>query len=294
MNHIDFDMGVYYPIGGVYTIIESLRVLAESYGATIHTNSPVKSIETNKRHATGVILEDGSKHDADIIVSNADMWFTETKLLPKSAQTYPQRYWDKKTMGPSACILYFGLNTKIPNLLHHTLRFATNWQENFADIFDNPKLPEDPSYYLCCPTKTDTSIAPEGHDILYVLVPLAADLDLSPSDQKEFRDKIVAMIADDIDFPDLENHITYEGEYWNEDFKEDYNAFQGTALGLAHTLKQTLLRPKNTSKKLDNFYYVGAGTNPGIGMPICLISAELAYKRIEGIHHPHPLDSLDG
>jgi phytoene desaturase len=293
MNHIDFSMGVYYPEGGIYTIIEALAKLARSYGAQLYTDSPVTEVLVNGSQATGVRLESGEVIEADIVISNADMWHTETQLLPAKARSYSQKFWDKKVMGPSAFILYLGMKEQLPNLLHHTLRFAHNWQDNFEAIFDNPSIPKDPSYYLCCPTKTDTTIAPPGKDIVYVLVPLAAGLEVSDDEKKAFRDKVIQMMAHDLKIPDLEQKIAYEGSYWHEDFIADYNAFQGTALGLAHTLRQTIFRPKNTSKKLDNFYYVGAGTNPGIGMPICLISAELAYKRIRGIDHPHPLDSLE-
>jgi len=293
MNHIDFAMGVYYPEGGIYTIIEALAKLARSYGANLHTNSPVARINVTNGSVSGVTLADGTTHTADVVVSNADLWFTETQLLEKKHQTYPEKYWKKQVMGPSAFILYLGLKEKVDDVMHHTLRFADDWKKNFEAIFDKPALPENPSYYVCCPTKTDTTIAPENTDLLFVLVPLSADLSVSDGQKKAFRDQVVTMIGEDLDIPNLEEKITYESAYWHEDFSEDYNAYKGTALGLAHTLKQTILRPKNVSKRVDNLYYVGAGTNPGIGMPVCLISSELVYKRIQNIKHPHPLQSLE-
>lgn len=293
MNHIDFDMGVYYPEGGIYAIIEALKKVGEKAGATFKTSTPIQKIIVKDKKVFGVELEGGIIDKADIVISNADLWFTETKLLNKEHQTYSEKFWEKQVMGPSAFILYLGLNKKIPNMIHHNLRFATNWQENFKAIFDAPALPADPSYYVCCPTKTDDTIAPQDKDLLFVLVPLAADLVVSEEKKQSFRDQVITMIAKDFDIPDLEKSISYESSYWHEDFKTDYNAYRGTALGLAHTLKQTILRPKNKSKKVKNLYYVGAGTNPGIGMPICLISAELAYKRVQNITHPHPLENLE-
>lgn len=295
MNFIDFDMGVYYPEGGIYKIIEALETIAQKHGVDIRVDSPVSEIVVENKKARGVLLQTGEFVDADYVVSNADMHFTETKLIKEDTfRTFPQKYWDKAVMGPSAFILYLGLNTKVGgSIIHHNLRFSVNWKQNFKEVFDNPKFPDDPSYYVCCPTKTDKTIAPEGKDLLFVLVPVAAGLEFSETQKKQYRDKIISMMKEDLDIPNLEDLIEYESLYAHQDFQKDYNAFQGTALGLAHTLKQTLLRPTNKSKKIENLLYVGAGTNPGIGMPICLISSELAYKRIRGIKHPRPLKDLN-
>jgi len=292
MNAIDFDMGVYYPKGGIYEIIKSLKRIANKHGVTIKNNSEVTSIVVENNIATGVTLASGETLNADYVISNADMHFTETQLLEPKYRSYSDSFWKKAVMGPSAFILYLGLNTEVPGLTHHNLRFAKDWDNNFAEIFDRPQLPTDPSYYVCKPTHTDDNVAPEGQDILFALVPIAAGLVVTDEEKKQYRDKIISMMKVDLDIPHLEDMIVYERSYWGDDFESDYNAYMGTALGLAHTLKQTLLRPQNKSKKVKNLLYVGAGTNPGIGMPVCLISGELAYKRIEGITHPHPLKNL--
>jgi len=295
MNFIDFHYGVYYPKGGIYTIIDSLKSMNDTHGTTIHTNTGVSEIIIENKTATGVRLENGEIMNADYIISNADLHFTETKLIAeKKHQTFPEKYWDKAVMGPSAFIMYLGLDREVPNLTHHNLRFAQNWKENFKELFDEPALPTDPSYYVCKPTHTDTNIAPKGKDILFMLVPIAAGMTITDDMKKSYRDKIIGMMKTDLNLPDLEESIVYEKSYWGDDFGRDYNAYKGTALGMAHTLKQTLLRPGNKSKKVKNLFYVGAGTNPGIGMPICLISAELMYKRLEGIKHPNPLTDLNG
>ncbi|MFT4536868.1 MAG: phytoene desaturase [Saprospiraceae bacterium] len=295
MNHVDFGMGVFYPRGGIYTIIDSFKNMNEKFGTKIMTSSPVKKINVENKSVTGVELESGEILEADYVVSNADMWFTETKLLDKDQQTFPEKYWEKATMAPTAFIMYLGLNTSVPNLQHHNLRFCKDWKQNFVEIFDKPQLPNDPSYYVCKPTHTDRNIAPEGQDILFVLVPLPCEFIPTEKQKKSYRDKIIGMMESDLDLLGLEDMITYERSYWGDDFGRDYNAYKGNALGgMAHTLKQTLFRPKNFSKKVKNLYYAGAGTNPGIGVPTSLISSQLAYKRIENITHPHPLTSLDG
>ncbi|MEM6514722.1 MAG: phytoene desaturase family protein [Bacteroidota bacterium] len=292
MNFIDFEMGVYFPKGGIYEIVNSLVHLNQKFGANFITNQPVSKIRVENGKAKGVLLENGQTLDADIVISNADMWFTETKLLERKYQTYPEKYWEKRILSPSAFIMYLGLDRKIDSLSHHNLRFGSDWKQNFKELFDTPKLPNDPSYYICKPTETDPPLAPPDTDNLFILVPIPPGLELTEKDMSSYRKTILSMIKKDFNLPNFEDYIVYEKSYWSDDFKRDYNAYKGTALGLAHTLKQTLARPQNKSKKVQNLYYVGAGTSPGIGMPICLISAELAYKRIVGISNPHPMESI--
>ncbi len=292
MNAIDFNMGVYYPKGGIYEIIKALVDINKKHGTQFITNAPVSKISVKNKKANGVVLDNGDTHTADIIISNADLWFTETHLLEKRYQTYPERYWEKAVLSPSAFIMYLGLDRKLDILSHHNLRFGEDWKQNFKELFDTPQLPEDPSYYICKPTATDPELSPPGTDNLFVLVPIPPGLKLSDADMSHYRQKVLNLIKDDLKLPEIEDYIVYEKSYWGDDFKNDYNAYKGTALGLAHTLKQTLRRPLNYSKKVKNLYYVGAGTSPGIGMPICLISAELVYKRIQNIKESRPLTSL--
>lgn len=292
MNAIDFNMGVYYPKGGIYEIVKALVSINRKHGTEFMTNSPVSKIMIENKKATGVQLEDGRILEADIVISNADLWFTETHLLEKEYQTYPERYWEKTVLSPSAFIMYLGLNRQVDVLSHHNLRFGEDWKQNFKELFDTPILPSDPSYYICKPTETDANLSPPRTDNLFVLVPIPPGLTISESEMAAYRQKIINLMKTDLNLPEFENYIVYEKSYWSDDFRRDYNAYKGTALGLAHTLKQTLKRPLNYSKKVSGLYYVGAGTSPGIGMPICLISAELVYKRIFKIKDPKPLKSL--
>ncbi|MFD2551611.1 phytoene desaturase family protein [Bizionia sediminis] len=292
MNAIDFNMGVYYPKGGIYEIVNALVAIGKKHGVTYKTSAPVTKIVVEKKRATGVQFKDGSTLHADTVISNADLWFTETQLLDTPYQTYPERYWEKAVVSPSAFIMYLGLNRKLDVLSHHNLRFGADWKQNFKELFDAPQLPNDPSYYICKPTETDPELAPPGTDNLFVLVPIPPGLTISEGAASTYRQKILNLMKTDLNLPNLEDYIVYERCYWSDDFKRDYNAYKGTALGLAHTLKQTLKRPLNYSKKVKNLYYVGAGTSPGIGMPICLISAELVYKRVMNIKASKPLKQL--
>jgi phytoene desaturase len=196
-------------------------------------------------------------------------------------------------MAPSAFILYLGVNEKLPSLVHHNLLFSRDWRKNFDDIYKNPRLPDEPSLYVCAPSVTDPSVAPAGKENLFVLVPIASGLEISEGEKELYADTVLDLIEREMNIPDLRNKIEYKQIYTVDNFAADYNAFRGSALGLAHTLRQTaVFRPNNKSKKVDGLYYVGAGTNPGIGTQICLISAELVYKRVHGITTAEPMDAL--
>ncbi len=293
MSHMDFNQGVFYPQGGFYELIKALANIAEKNGAVLRTSSPVDKIIVRDGKAVGVRVEGGEVIDADMVISNADMWFTETRLLDSAHQTHKEKYWQKRTMAPSAFIMYLGVSEKLPSLVHHNLLFSEDWRKNFDEIYKDPCLPDEPSLYVCAPSVTDPSVAPEGKENLFVLVPIASDLEITEEQKVIYADRVLALMEQEMDLPGLRGKIEYKRIYTVENFAADYNAFKGSALGLAHTLRQTaIFRPKNKSKQVDNLFYVGAGTNPGIGTQICLISAELAYKRVNNITNAEPLESL--
>ncbi len=291
MNYVDFGLGVWYPQGGIYTIIEALVTLAKKHGVIMHTRAPVQKILVHDGHASGIVLADGRTIMGDIVISNTDIHHTETVLLEEQYRDHDASFWNKQLLAPSAFILYLGIKGSLPTLKHHTLIFSQEWDKNFDQIFHHPEWPHRPSLYICAPSKTDTSVAPENCENLFVLVPIAAGLDdADEAFLDEYEQHILDYIGEMTNTPDLETRILVKKRYTIKDFIHDYNAFRGTALGLAHTLSQTaIFRPNNYSRKVKNLFFVGAGTNPGIGMPICLLSAELVFKRIEGITHPHPL-----
>lgn len=293
MSHMDFNQGVFYPQGGFYELIKALVRVAEKNGAKVRTNAAVAEIMVSNGKASGVRLENGEVVEADIVISNADYQFTETRLLPESSQTYKKKYWDKKVLAPSAFILYLGVKEKMPQLIHHNLLFSDDWRKNFDEIYKDPKLPNEPSLYVCAPSVTDPNVAPEGKENLFVLVPIASGLDISEERKQEYADHVLERMEREMGLEGLREKIEYMRIYTVEDFLKDYNSFKGTALGLAHTIWQTaIFRPNNRSKKVSNLFYVGAGTNPGIGTQICLISAELVYKRVHGIKTAEPLTSI--
>lgn len=293
MSHMDFTQGVYYPQNGMYTIIESLEDIGSKLGVTYHYNSPVRRIKTSAGAATGIELESGENVVADIVLSNADLHFTETQLLEPAYQTYPEKYWRKKQAGPSALLLYLGVRGKLPQLTHHNLLFTRDWHANFDAIFNTKTWPNPASIYICKPSQTDTSVAPEGYENIFVLVPAPAKTGISKSELDTLADTYIQQISTMAGIPDFKDRLVVRHIVGPDDFANDFNSWQGTALGLSHRLLQSaLFRPQNKSKKLQNLYYVGGNTMPGIGLPMCLISAELVYKRLVGDTSSTPLQQL--
>lgn len=293
MNHVDFDLGVWYPDKGIYELPKAIGAVAEKYGTRIHLNSPVKKIIVSNKKTTGIELESGEIIDADIVVSNADLHHTEHTLLGEENSERKESYWKKKKMAPSAFIMYLGVGKKFDSIGHHSLLFSEHWDAHFKEIFDSPEFPSDPSLYVCAPSKSDTTVAPEGKENIFVLVPIASGLEYTPEKLEEWSTLVLDLMEKHMGMAGLKEHIEYKKMYCVKDFEKDYNSYKGSALGLAHTLSQSAFwRPNNVSKKVKDLYFVGANTNPGIGMPICVISAETVYKRIMNISDPEPLKEL--
>lgn len=281
MSHVDFNQGVFYPQGGMYKLTEALVSIAKKNGVNIVLNTPVTKIITKHKKAVGVRTAKKTYH-ADAVITNADPYFTENHLLEKSERDHSDRYWQKRTLAPSALLMYLGVDKQYSSLQHHNLLFTKDWQKNFQQIFDSPEFPDDPSLYVCAPSKTDPSVAPKGKENLFVLVPIAAGLEYSDKQLEDYADKILATMEREMKLPGLRKHLVYKKLFCVKDFESRYNSFQGTGLGLAHTLKQTaIFRPSNQSKKVQSLYYAGANVHPGIGLPVCLISAELVHQRLK-------------
>jgi phytoene desaturase len=299
MSHLDLDDGVLYPRGGFTEIIAAVRRLAVARGAVIRTACEVVEITTTDAVATGVRLSDGRRIAADLVVSTADLHHTETALLPPALQTYPEKWWAKRTPSPGALLLLLGVEGELPQLAHHTLLFAEDWRANFEDIFDEPRrIPDSASLYICKPSATDTHVAPPGHENLFVLVPIPADPQIGrggvggdgDAAVETAADRVIQQISEWCGIPDLAERIVVRRTISPGDFAADLHSWRGNALGLAHTLGQSaVFRPRNASRKVRGLSYAGGSALPGIGLPMCLISAELVLKRLRGDRTPGPL-----
>ena len=307
MSHLDLADGVRYPQGGFVRVVDAIAALAEKEGARLRTGATVTAITTTRPRrgrprVTGVrYREDGRERTApaDVVVGAADLHHVETALLPPELQTYPQRWWDRRESGPGAVLVYLGVRGGLPQLAHHSLFFTRDWTRNFDDIFGpDRRVPEPASCYVCRPSATDPTVAPEGFENLFVLVPVPPDPGIGRGGLAGAGDPVVERVADAaIDqvadwarAPDLRERVVVRRTVGPGDFLADFHSWSGGALGPAHTWRQSaFLRGRNASRKVDGLYYAGSSTIPGIGLPMCLISAEILLKRLHGDRSTGPL-----
>jgi phytoene desaturase len=287
---VDFKLGVWYPAeGGIGRVVDAMVELCNEYGVDIKYDQEVTKLDVAGKQVKHVVTKDET-YEPDLVVVNADYPHTEMNLLESKYRTYDEKYWESKTMAPSALVLYIGIDKKLPKLDHHNLFLTKDWDQGFESIFDPKKArwPETPSYYINITSKYDPTTAPEGGETIFVLVPLAPDLEDTPEIREKYYNKLVSHIETLADEPII-GHEVVKHIYAVNDFKQDYNAYKGTALGLTHSLLQTaIFRPSHKSKKLDNLYYTGHYTHPGIGMPMCLISSQVLTKTITERHKGGP------
>jgi phytoene desaturase len=279
MSHVDFDLGVWYPYGGLGRLVEAFKKLCEENRVKILPGREVLAIRVEGGHARAVATRDGDV-PADLVVVNADYQFAETNLLEEGYRTLTERYWRKRVMGPSAFILYLGLNRPCERLRHHNLYLDSSWDDHFRTIFDEPGWPERFSYYVGCPSRTDRTVAPEGGENLFVLVPVAPGLGDDDAVRESFCDRVLDHLTR-LAGMDLRSALRVKRVFSHRDFIEAYHAFQGTALGMSHTLTQTgSFRPPHRSRKVDNLWYVGNYTHPGVGLPMVIISGQITSDMI--------------
>ncbi len=286
MNYADMALGTWYPMGGMHKIVEAMVSVASELGVVFHTSANVTEIIAEGRHVLG-LTSNNLFHAADAVVSGADYHHTEQSLLPEKYRNYNQKYWDSRVMAPSSLLYYVGLNKKIDGIKHHNLFFDESFDNHAVEIYDTHTWPEAPLFYVCNPSKTDESVAPEGKENLFFLVPVSTELkDNEPTRQRYFN-----MICDRLEKytgHDIRPHIEVYESFAHSDFVSEYNSFKGNAYGLANTLKQTaILKPKCKNKQLDNLYYIGQLTVPGPGVPPSIISGKIVSQLVQKEHHTH-------
>ena len=286
MNYADMALGTWYPMGGMHKIVEAMVSVASELGVVFHTSANVTEIIAEGRHVLG-LTSNNLFHAADAVVSGADYHHTEQSLLPEKYRNYNQKYWDSRVMAPSSLLYYVGLNKKVDGIKHHNLFFDESFDNHAVEIYDTHTWPEAPLFYVCNPSKTDESVAPEGKENLFFLVPVSTELkDNEPTRQRYFN-----MICDRLEKytgHDIRPHIEVYESFAHSDFVSEYNSFKGNAYGLANTLKQTaILKPKCKNKQLDNLYYIGQLTVPGPGVPPSIISGKIVSQLVQKEHHTH-------
>jgi phytoene desaturase len=279
MNYADMALGTWYPKGGMHKIIEGLTALAREQGVKFEFNSEVSSFTIDENRISEVIVN-GQPKKFDYVVAGADYHHVEQTMLPKSHRRYTESYWEKRSMAPSSLIFYLGLNKKLAGLLHHTLFFDEDFSIHAREIYEDPKWPTSPQFYVSCPSQTDPTAAPAGCENIFILIPVAPGLQDEESIREKYYDLVMARFERIIG-ESIRNHVVFKRSYAHNDFISDYNAFKGNAYGLANTILQTAhFKPSILNKKVKNLFYTGQLTVPGPGVPPSLISGQVVAAQL--------------
>lgn len=275
MNYGGYKLGTWYPMGGFYKVIEAMYQIGKEQGVQFHLNSTVEEIKI-KNGKAGSIVVNGTEIEFDTIIASSDYHHTEN-LIQKEYKNYDEEYWKKKIFAPSCLIYYLGFKEKIPNLKHHTLFFENDLDLHTNEIYENKKWPTKPLFYTCCPSKTDKNVAPENGENIFLLMPVATGIDDNEETREKYFLEMIQRLEKHTKSSDLLSKIEYKKSYCINDFKKDYNAYEGNAYGLANTLNQTaVLKPSLRNKRVKNLFYTGQLTVPGPGVPPSIISGKIA------------------
>ena len=279
MNYADIVLGTWYPLGGMYKIVEAMENIAVKQGVKIKTNETVEKINIENNKAVSVV-SNGITYAADIIIGAADYHHVEQNLLEEKYRNYNKEYWKTRKMAPSCLMYYIGVDKKLQGLEHHNLFFDAPFDLHAEEIYDRPQWPRNPLFYSTCASKTDSTVAPEGKENLVLLIPIAVDIEDTETIREKYFDIMINRL-EHLTGQSIRQHIIVKKSYAIKDFKADYNSFGGNAYGLANTLKQTaILKPTLRNKKVNNLYYAGQLTVPGPGVPPSIISGQVVAKEI--------------
>ena len=291
MNYADLELGTWYPMGGMGSVVEGMLRVAEKQGVRVHFDQNVQRIVVKDGRAVGIETDQGIRN-ADVVLAAADYHHVEQQLLPQEHRSYTTNYWDDRKMAPSSLLFYLGLDRTIPRLEHHTLFFDEALDTHSAEIYDEPSWPSKPLFYVSCSSRTDPGVAPAGHENMVILIPIAPGLKDTEAIRERYFNIVMERMSKYVGF-DPRPHVVLKRSYCINDLKSDYNAFRGNAYGLANTIMQTgPLRPSMKSKKVKGLYFAGQLTVPGPGVPPAIISgqvvAELMEKEIIGRTNARP------
>ena len=284
MSHVDLTQGVFYPLGGLSAVALGIRRLAEEQGVAFRLGTEVTRIVTERGRAVRVEARgaDGAAVSLPCaaVVANADYAHVETELLEAADCSHPKKYWDGRVVAPSMFLLYLGVKRRLEKLAHHNLYFQADWNTHFDTIFKRPAWPEAPCFYVSCITKTDPEMAPPGRENVFVLVPVAAGLEDGDAVRAAYAQNVIRHV-ERMTGEEIAPHIEVQRIFSHRDFAGDYHAWKGTALGISHTLMQTaVFRPAMRSRKVENLYFAGQYTHPGIGVPMVMIAADVVAGNI--------------
>lgn len=281
MPYTELAHGVWYPKGGMIRVVEALVALAEAVGVKIETNSAVAQIDVTNSHATGILLEDGRRLQADAVIANADLPYVHDQLLPHDKRADALR---NKRFSCSTISFFWGVDKPYPDLPAHTLFLADDYRANFDSIIDDLTIPQHPSLYVHAPARLDSTMAPPNQDTLIAIVPVGHLSEGTEQDWVDIRHRAREVIFERLarlGMADLRDHIKFETNFTPLSWRKRYNLMKGATHGLGHNLMQLgYMRPHNRHPQYQNLYFVGASTHPGTGVPTALVSGRLTATRL--------------
>ncbi len=276
LSFLEYEYGVFHPIGGCGAITQAMAKVARKLGVEIILGEPVKQLQFDGRKPTAVVTTKGV-YDADAVVMNADFARAMTSLVPDDLRRrWSNRKLQRKQFSCSTYMLYLGIEGQY-DLPHHNIFISDDYEGNLRDIERDHVLSDDPSFYVQNACVTDPTLAPEGHSSLYLLVPVThqtKNVDWR-KEAAPFREKILKQVGR-AGFKDLESRIRYEKMVTPQTWDQDFNIHLGATFNLSHNLAQMLhFRPRNRFEDLEGVYLVGGGTHPGSGLPVIFESARI-------------------
>ncbi len=287
IHYLEREWGIHYALGGTGAIVNGMAKLFGELGGTVTLNAEVDEIlvDSATGETTGIRMLDGTVHNADAVVSNADVGFTYKNMIAKEhRRKWTDRRVDNLKYSMSLFVIYFGTKRRYRDvgLAHHNIILGDRYRHLLKDIFQKKELADDFSLYLHMPTLTDPSMAPDGHEAFYVLSPvphLGSGIDWTKQ-AKPYRDLIMNFLEENY-LPDLQENLVAEHYIDPLHFKDTLNSHRGSAFSVQPILMQSAwFRPHNRSEDIPNLYFVGAGTHPGAGLPGVLSSSIIAENLI--------------
>lgn len=280
MNYGGYALGTHYPIGGFHQLVHAMQRVAEGEGAKFHFNQEINKIQIEQKRARALQIN-GQWMEFDSVITSADYHHSE-RMLPESYRNYDESYWKKRVFAPSCLIFYLGIDGEIPHLTHHSLFFEHDLDRHIDSIYTERKWPEEPLFYACCPSKTDSGVAPAGKENLFLLMPVAIGLQDDETIRESYLIQMLKRLEKRTGTENLNDRIVFKRSYSVRDFVTDYHAYGGNAYGLANTLGQTAVsKPKIRNKKIENLFYTGQLTVPGPGVPPAIISGKIVANEVD-------------
>ncbi len=281
MPYTELAHGVWYPKGGMYSIVETLMDLACQHSVEFVFDSSVERINVNATHAQGVVLADHTRLDADIVLANADLPYVYQCLLPQDGMV---KSLSRKQFSCSAISFFWGVDKTYQALGPHTLFLAEDYRHNFDTIMQDLSLSANPSIYIHAPTRLDPAMAPPNEDTLTAIIPVGHLSEDGKQNWDDLRDQAREQVFRRLrllGITDLQSHIKFEETYTPITWRERYNLMKGSTHGLSHRLTQmAYFRPSNRHPRYQNLYFMGASTHPGTGLPTAMVSGRLVSQRI--------------